>query len=191
MKPKIYLLALAAALIAPLAPQAVLADTIDQFTVSGTYYGGSTLSGTITIDTTTGVVQAADLAWSTVVPDLTIFAENTFGPTPPYPAYASIEVSDSVGDFVGLVFPVSSFVDYTGGSLCNGYFDSPPLCPYSPGPWATDAYEGVSPSTTLVSLETGTVVLTSVVSTPEPSGLLLLSTGLLSLVGVIRRKRLA
>jgi len=100
------------------------ADTISTFNASGTFQSGSTLSGTVTIDTTTGVVTAVDLTASS--PDSLNFT------------FIQVQIPNSTdnGDFflqtapaaVGLpnldfALPDSFLVGYVGGSI--GSLDQP------------------------------------------------------------------
>jgi len=183
MKPKIYLLALAAALIALLAPQAVLADTV--FTATGSFSDLSTLSGTITINTTTGAVTASDLTWS----DVPFVFTTVWSMSTTLGGNTAIQLRDGPvgGDSMTLVVPVPTLTNYTGGSLCG---ISNCLFLYEGSVYSDDSYgdELAVPSDIFQDLDFGTLAPTP---TPEPGGLLLLSTGLLGLVGVTRRKRLA
>jgi len=183
MKTTKYMLALAAALIALLAPRAVLADTV--FTASGTFSDGSTLSGTVTINTTTGAVTGADLLWTDVAAPLStdILLGVVFG-------NLQLSAEDTTGvDYIELDFPFNSQsfpVGYAGGPLCSNS-DTAGFC-YSD---TSLAGANLTPTPLVVYLEQGSLTPPAGVPAPEPRGLLLLSIGLLGLMGVIRRKRLA
>jgi hypothetical protein len=190
MKTTTYALAIALGLVALVAPRAVWADPI-VFSTSGTFNGGSiigasTLSGTVTIDTTAGLVTAVDLSTTgTLVtgPYNTIMQQ---GPNTIFtPAYFTVGLNDAAGDFMGLVIATTTLVGFTGGPLCGGS-----ECPTTLPGFLVSAVvpAGSVDSTELVS---GSL---SPISTPESSSELLLGIGLLVLgmVGItLHRKRLA
>jgi len=124
MKPKIYLLALGALLIAVLSPSAVLADQV--FTVTGTYTDGSTMAGTLTINTVSGVVDAADLSWSE--PGLgniftSIAGQGTLD------GNAFVLVSNSLGDDgLDLYLAAPSWIGFMGGPICGTESGGFPVC---------------------------------------------------------------
>ena len=167
----------AAVLLAPPAH----ADQITVFSLTTVYplpqpqAPDGTASGTITIDTTTGIVEAINLSFA-AEPALASSSTSwdVFG-TPPN---AFVEINESWitpqnGYFdVEIALPVDTLVGYTGGSICteahvcNGgaystFLDGIDLDPYSSG---------------------------QLTPTPEPASLGLLGTGVLGLVGILRRK---
>ena len=151
-----------------LASLSAQADTISTFSFSGAsiFYGmggdQNTISGTTTIDTTTGTVQsisltAAGLSFSGVT------AQG--GPV--------VYVGNSGGK---ISFDEGSLIAYTGSAFdFNG---------------AGDLFVGHSILT--CSTTTGTLPIVSPTAvTPEPAGILLLGTGFLSLAAAARRRFVA
>jgi PEP-CTERM motif len=83
-----------------------------------------------------------------------------------------------------LALPVSSLIDYTGGSICS--LDAP--CNDGVNYMSAFAFPKADPY-----VESGSLTLISSVDppsavTPEPSTFALFGTGLLSLAGVMRRR---
>jgi hypothetical protein len=136
-----------------------------------------TASGTVTIDTTTGVVEAIDLSFAgepgSVSPS-TLW--DVYG-TPPN---AFVEINESwitpKNAFydVEIVLPVDTLVGYAGGSIC-----------IKAAPCYSDSFSGFSSGISqLESYSSGQ--LTPI--TPEPTSLILFGTGISGLVVIFRRK---
>jgi hypothetical protein len=166
-------------------PVALSADTISTFSLTGVLTGG-TASGTVTIDITTGLFQAANV---TVL--------GTLG---------SGVVSSGTLVFSGTPFDqqfdsFNSF--YFAGFGLNGATPSFPTQPYGlaieiASPSAV-GYTGGSISTSDVAMlassnssfddifTSGSLTFVSSVTTPEPASFLLLGVGVLALAAVRRR----
>ena len=146
------------------------ADTTFNLT-NATFASGGTATGTIQIDTTAGTFDTLDLrvtadgitdAFSGVPSHQSVFQGNQY-----------FEYSYADGDLLLIELPVASLVGYAGG----------PICPTS----SCSGYTGYFSSEGGKNLDrftTGSLVA----ATPEPSSILLLSTGLLSIAGATRRR---
>ncbi len=134
------------------------ADTISSFTFSGTPVANNdpnTVSGNITIDTTTGVVQSVSFTSSGI--PIQSGVDSQSGPQ------LSVGTTNS-----SLSFSAGSLISFNGASF---NLRTP-----------NDLYVGQT--------STGTPVVTPpvVAMTPEPSGVVLLTTGLAGLIFLLMRR---
>jgi len=147
----------------------LISASADTFTLSGTFTDGSTLSGTIVIDTVAGTVDSGDPITS--APDSGSYPFLYTQGTVSSVYYAQFGTTSLFSfPFVDLVFPTTSLVGYTGGNLCS--VDNP--CTY------TDSTLDLVTAT--LGLQSGTS------AAPEPATFVLLSMGLISL-GWMRKRR--
>ena len=151
------------------------ADTL--FNASGTFNDGSNLTGTVTIDTTSGSVTSVNLI-VTGVSNFTFV--DIVGQQPdrsPSQYFVGVENAAGTEDF-NFALPDSPtgnpLVGYTGGRICS---DTSPCS-------TTSNLYNLQTNTFGSRLSTGTLTA----ATPEPSSILLLSTGLLAAAGTMKRR---
>jgi PEP-CTERM motif len=144
------------------------ADNVETFDVSGTFTDSTTVSGTVVVDTTTGVFESGNLTYLGTDYDVLYDAASL----PSSGAYQFVLTTGSgLNPSLDFALVGSSLVGFDGGPLCS----VTDVC----GIYAS-AYE---PGAGALLLESGTVS-----ATPEPSSLMLVGTGLLGSAGVVRRR---
>jgi len=157
------------------------ADTIEVFSLSGTFADSSTVSGTLTIDVTDGLITAAHLTYggqtyADILLQQAFFGGTNSGQTP-VPVDYEVNVGTTSASLPRLDFGIAgtsaidSLIGYTGGTLASldalGGPDQQGTLWYS----AFHAADGSD-----VALQSGKLV-----ATPEPSTLFLLGAALLGL----------
>ena len=180
MNTRKYALAAALALIGLLTPISVWADSV-VFDASGLFSDGSMLTGTVTADTTTGLVTAANLTTT----GTTSLGPFTFlliqHPVKGNPSLDTVGIFDaSTVDGVSLVFPMLSSFGF--GSVVPLCGNSPLNCPQVGGFIISDFFTASGPTPLTHGMLTPT-------ASPEPSSLLLLGICLLGLLGLGLRFR--
>jgi hypothetical protein len=176
------LLSAAALILLAASTLALHADTFSTFNIDGTLSGGGSFSGTVLLDSTTGLFTGADF---TV---LSIGGPYNFVSAPAGQNVISTDTFVTFRqtgglDLFALNLPEASLIGYMGGTLCS--LDQPCLGPsgliYVSSPYGLDGSGPVAIAGTLT-LASPTAV------TPEPSSFVLLCTGVLGLAGATRRR---
>ena len=160
---------------------AAYADTVTTFDLTGTYDLGITpyaASGTVTIDTTTGAVQAIDLGFQSLASDAVVAytLSESYGEPLNFSEIGEGWTGLPGTDYsaaIDMAIPVATLAGYAGGNICS--LDNP--C-----------------ADTMSIIELGTVdndfVDGTLIPTPEPSSLILMAIGALAMVGMMRGRPL-
>ena len=154
------------------------------FTASGVFDNGDTLSGEVTIDTSTGTPLSADLMVSGHPdPYNVIVGQTTWPPATPFMTELNFFNGQPTDNYLTFLFEPASMVGYTGGLLCGvvtANCQGQGLIYRSS--YATESGGFVS---NFVELNSGAL------AAPEPGTLLLFGSGLIGAAGALRRKLLA
>lgn len=142
------------------------------FNASGTFQDGSSLSGTLSIDTIAGAVVSGDLKISGNPADFTTLdAQNPFGSPAPFLYLVYFENGEPTNNWLGLGFPPASLSGYSGGVLCGNI----PACSHGVGNGYISSFATLSGGilSNFTDLDAGRLT-----ATPEPATWLILLPGL-------------
>lgn len=147
------------------------------FTAAGSFIDGSSLSGTVTIDTATGLLGGADLAVTGIAAHFTqICFQGTWPPAGPFLAEFEFENGQATNNLLTFLFPPASVAGYGGGLLCGTSND--PSCfdgtLHYVSSFATKLPDNTIPADSFVQLSSGSLTA----PTPEPSAAALWAAGL-------------
>ena len=147
------------------------------FNATGILKNGSSLSGSIIMDTTLGTVQSLNLiftgTYSFTISSVVLAAANTGSQTGTF----AIEGKNATPyPFTFIELPVTTLVGYTGGSICSQGTSCAGLVFSDAGAAAGDTSSFSSGSLT---------------ATPEPGGIVLVGSAMLGLFALRRRYRSA
>jgi hypothetical protein len=148
--------------------------SITTFVATGVTQSGSTLSGDIVIDTTTGSVSSLSLTMSSPLS----FTANTFNSFVSGPASGYFVIRADNGTtfpFIDLDIPTTTLVGYTGGSLCTVGSTCPNGISFS---------EASTSNATTSGFVSGSLTEAS----PEPASLALVGSAMLGLAAWRRRR---
>ncbi len=167
------------------------ADTIRNFDLTATFGSAGYIPyiidfGAIAIDTTTGSYDPSHLSYGGI--PLSSSPGDSYGYVSEL--FTAMRLTFSNGShqnkyFFDIILPVTTLIGYAGGPICSDstvcenldFFAKYGGTPY---PVSSNAGFGSSYATT--------GALTPLSATPEPSSVLLLGTGALSVIGIVRRK---
>lgn len=163
------------------------ADTINVFNLAGTTSSG-TLSGTVTLNATTGKFTAASISYfytATLGSGTYTFSGSPLSSTSGtgYSSNDFAGTGPATGFDIDLSLPTVNLMGYSGGALCSTT---------RPCGTQVSAFEVTLTGTDLSQVIGGTLTLASQTGapavTPEPSSLLLLGTGVLGVASVMRKR---
>lgn len=164
--------------VAFLLTQSARADTYETLTLNGSFVTGGSIEGTLLLDTTQSSITSGEFTVNSGG-DVTTFSGIPFPNQQPGYLQEVFSSAFSPDQSIGLLLylPVIGLSGYQGSAVCSATLD----CGAGIATYVVEATDGVATGAQ-------TVLSGTVSATPEPSSLVLLSSGLLGAFGVMRRR---